>query len=208
MHVRPLLAAALAALLAVPAVATAQAKKRPASRPAAQPARTQAAPARMQTLSVGGFLGYEMGDLDGLMLRFDAELPIQKVSPQLMLSGVGSIGYTRFSADVLGGDITWNVFKLVPAARLTMPVSPELSLYGDAGLGLYYGRSTLETTLPIIGTTKVSDSTVGLLMRIGVGAFFKVNPKTRLAGSIELDPYFGDADTTNFTIMAGVMFDI
>lgn len=206
MHVRSLLAAALAASIVVPGLAAAQAK-RPA--PAAKPARASVAPSGQQGLSVGGFLGYEMGDLDGLMLRFDGEMQIQALSPQIMLSGVGSVGYTRFSADIPFGDITWNVFKLIPAARLTMPVSPELSLYGDGGLGLYYGRATVEFAPPGFPSSSSSDSTTGLVMRLGVGAFFKLNPKTRLAGSLEIDPYLsGDADTTNFTIMAGVMVDL
>lgn len=205
MHFRSFVAAALAATLAVPVLAAAQAKK-PAAKPAAQPMR--AAPAQ-QGLSVGGFLGYEMGDLDGLMLRFDGEMQIQALSPQLMLSGVGSVGYTRFTADIPFGDITWNVFKLIPAARVTMPVSPELSLYGDGGLGLYHGRGTAKISFPGLPSSSSSSSTTGILMRLGVGAFYKLNPKTRLAGSLEIDPYLsGDADTTNFTIMAGVMMDL
>lgn len=205
MHFRSLVAAALAATLAVPALAGAQVRKPAPARPAAQPAPAAA----RSGLSVGGFLGYEMGDLDGLMLRFDGEMQIQALSPQIMLSGVGSVGYTRFSADIPFGDITWNVFKLIPAARLTMPVSPELSLYGDGGLGLYYGRATVEFAPPGFPSSSSSDSTTGLVMRLGVGAFFKLNPKTRLAGSLEIDPYLsGDADTTNFTIMAGVMVDL
>ena len=33
-----------------------------------------------------------------------------------------------------------NILKLVPAARFTIPLAPQLGVYGDAGLGLYLGR--------------------------------------------------------------------
>jgi hypothetical protein len=98
------------------------------------------------------------------------------------------------------------MFKIIPAARFTMPIAPQMSVYGDAGLGLYYGRFTSEFTL-LGTTTEVSDSTTNFLMRFGVGGFYELNPKTKLSAEISLLPYFGDeADTTNWTLGVGAMF--
>ncbi len=97
MKLRSLLALALfapAAVLAAPAA------KAPAAKTAAAPAKSAAAPASsspMQGLEVGGFVGYETDDVSGLSLRLDAELPFRDLSPQVKLSFVGSIGYSRLT---------------------------------------------------------------------------------------------------------------
>jgi len=201
MHVRPLLAAALAALLAVPVVSSAQAK-----RGTAQKAQPAPAAAGTTNLSVGGFLGFETGDLDGFALRADAELPFQQMTPQVALSLVGSLGYSRFSEDLPFGDASWNIIKIIPAARFTLPVNPQIDVYGDGGLGLYYFSFSSEQTLPFIGRVDADDSGFGFMLRLAAGGFFKVNPKLKVGAEIGLLPYFGDVDTTDFTIMGGVMF--
>jgi hypothetical protein len=204
MNVRPLLAAALAALLTAPLAASAQARPAARSAPAAAP----------RSLAVGGWLGYEMGDLDGVALRLEGELPFQQLTPEIALSLVGSVGYSRLSDDLgRGFDITANLLKFVPAARFTLPVSPELSLFGDAGLGLYYASvsTDFEFFNPITGRVErddASDSSVGLMMRLGVGGFFQVNPQLRLGGALVLDPMFGDYDDTTFTIQVGASFQL
>jgi hypothetical protein len=202
MHVRTPVALAVAALLAAPFSASAQARRG---------TKTQTTPAAGATttgggLSVGGFVGYESGDLAGLSLRVDGELPFQQLTPQIALSFVGSIGYTHFSEDVAFGDIKFNIFKLIPAARFTLPVNPQIDVYGDAGLGLYYYSFTSTQNIPFFGTVKDTGSGTGLMMRIAAGGFFKVNPKTRIGAEIGLLPYFNKIDTTDFSIMAGAMF--
>jgi hypothetical protein len=204
MHVRSLLVAALAALLAAPLAASAQARS--AVRPASAP----------RSLAVGGWLGYEMGDLDGVALRLEGELPFQQLTPEIALSLVGSVGYSRLSDDLGGGfDITADLLKFVPAARFTLPVTPQLSLFGDAGLGLYYASVSVDTLDVVPGTfppqfrrREVSDSDVGLMMRLGVGGFFQVNPQLRLGGALVLDPMFGDYDDSTFTIQVGASFQL
>jgi len=206
MHPRTLSAVALAALLAVPAVAGAQAKRSTTSAKAsrATPAASSSAP----NLSVGGSLGYEFGNADGFALRLDGELPFQMLAPKVALSFVGSLGYTRFSENIPYGDVKTNLFKLVPAARFTMPVAPEVDLYGDGGLGLYHYSSTAKTNVPFLGTMEASTSGFGFMLRFGAGAFYKINPKVKLSAELGLSPYFGDVDTTDFTIMLGAMFAI
>lgn len=202
MHVPTLYAALLAALLASPAVAGAQARAGATS----YSASSTSGP------SVGGLLGYEFGSANGFALRLDGDLPIQMLAPSVGLSLVGSLGYTRFSWSIPNGDVTSNIFKLVPAARFTIPVAPTLDLYGDAGLGLYYYSSTIKATWwdPWFGTTtmEASKSGVGFMMRFGAGALFKVAPGIKLSAEAGLSPYFGDVGSTDFTLMVGAMFAI
>jgi opacity protein-like surface antigen len=187
--------AALAAALLVPALASAQA-------------------AASKQLSVGGFVGYETDDASGLTLRLDGEMPFQALSPKINLSFVGSIGYSRLGIDQ--SDFKYNLFRIIPAARFTMPVNEQLSLYGDAGLGLYHARFSYEFVDYrwvgpgpydyALAKDKVSDSTTGFLMRFGVGGFFKVNEQLKLGAELDLIPHFGDYDQTSFNILVGAMF--
>jgi len=192
MHVRSLLAVVIAALL-VPAAAHAKAPVRPA-------------PASKQ-LSVGGFVGYEMGDLDGLVLRADGEMPFQKLTPQIALSFVGSVGFSHLTTSEFGADFTANILKVVPAARFTLPVNPQISVFGDAGLGLYYASVSSEITF--LGVTqKVSDSSVGLMLRLAAGGFYQVNPRMKVGAALQLDPMFGDYDDATFSLLAGLMYQL
>lgn len=196
MHVRSLLAVVLAALLAAPAVASAQAGRGTQKPPPAAPPRS---------LSVGGWIGYEMGDFDGVQLRVDGELPFQQLTPQVGLSFVGSIGYTRAGEDAFGLDVTVSRLKLVPAARFTLPVNPQLSVFGDAGLGIHYTSIDFDFDF---GGIDFDDSEISLLLRLGAGAFYQVNPRTRVGASLVLDPMFGDFDDTTFTLLAGLMYQL
>jgi opacity protein-like surface antigen len=201
MKARSLLAVVLAALL-VPAAATAAPAR-------AKPAATASSGAGLQGLSVGGFIGYETDDLSGLSLRLDGELPFRALSPQVKLSWVGSLGYSRLSDDLGGGfDFVANVIKIIPAARFSFPINPQLTLFADGGLGLYYASWELDVPDFFGGRSTVDDSEVSLLMRIGGGAWYEVNPQTRIGAMLELDPYFGDFDQTTFIIQAGAMFKL
>jgi opacity protein-like surface antigen len=201
MKVRSLLALALAALL-VPAVALAA--------PARGAAPAASSRSGIQGRSVGGVGGYETADLSGLALRVDGEMPFRALSPQLDLSFVGSIGYSRLT-DSEGGfgfefDTTANILKFIPAARFSFAVNPQFTLFGDAGLGLYYASLEVETTDPFFGTVSVDDSEFSIMMRLGVGAWYHLNDQTRIGAMLELDPYFGDFDQTTFNILGGAMF--
>ncbi len=202
MHVRSLFAVAVAALLPVTTHA-AQAKT-----PVAQARPAAVASSSPRQLSLGGWIGYEMGDLDGIQLRVDGVMPFQKLAPQIELSFVGSVGYSRLTESAFGVDVTANILKFVPAARFTLPVNPQLSLFGDAGLGLYY--ASLSTDIDFgFGSESVSDSTVGLMLRLGAGGLFQVNPRLQVGASIYLDPMLtGDYDDTTFSILAGLTYQL
>lgn len=188
MHVRALLAAGAVALVAAP---SASAQTKAASTPQ---------PAAARPLTGAAWLGYEMGDLDGLQLRVDAELPLQKLSPQVDLSFVGALGYSRLGDSASGLDVTANVLKIVPAARFTLTVDPQLSVFGDAGLGLYYSSVSYDPQV------LDDDSTFNLMLRFAAGGLYTVNPRAKVGVQLVLDPMLGDYDDTTFTLLAGVTY--
>jgi Outer membrane protein beta-barrel domain len=201
MHVRTPIALAVAALLAAPLSASAQAKRGTRGQTTAASSTAAAS-----GLSVGGFVGFETGDLGGFSLRLDGEMPLQALSPQIALSLVGSVGYTNFGKDIQFGDISFNLFKVVPAARFTLPLNPQFDVYGDAGLGLYRYSFSSKQDLPFFGRIEDSGSGFGLMVRLGLGAFYKVNPKLRIGAEFGILPYFNKVDTTDVSLMAGAMF--
>ena len=209
----------IAVALLVPAAAFAAPAKTaaPAAKSAARPAAASSASANpVDNLQVGGFLGYETDDVSGVSLRVDGEIPFQALSPQINLSWVGSLGYSRLtksqSAFGMTTDFTANILKAIPAARFTFPVNPQISLFADAGLGLAYVSAKIEESVPGYGSASVSDSTINFIMRLGAGAFYQVNPKTKIGAMIEIDPFFGDfgfsgaSSQSPFLIQAGAMF--
>lgn len=201
MPTRTLFAVALAALVAAPSAAGAQTKRstRTAARPAAEATSTPG-----DALSVGGFVGYEWGDhISGFQLRADGELPFQQLSPQVKMSFVGSVGFTHSTYGYFGNDLTVNRLKLVPTARFTLPVNPQVAVYGDAGIGLHYTSETLDTPFG-----SASDSGVGLLLRFGAGGFFQVNPRVRLLAELVLDPTFGTYHETSVALLVGLMYQL
>ena len=214
MKIRTLLAVALLA----PAVALAA----PASKSSAAPAASSSPTAgtALEGLEVGGFIGYETADLSGLSLRLDGELPFRTLTQPgattpVKLSWVGSLGYSYLTWDPIpSAKMTANVFKLVPAARFTMPVNEKFSVFGDAGLGLAYISTSVDFA-SWTGLGSASDSSLNIMMRLGVGAFYQVNPQFRVGGMLELDPVFGNygysgngigKSQNTFLIQAGGMY--
>jgi opacity protein-like surface antigen len=206
MTIRKLLAVALLA----PTVALAA----PASKSKAPPA--EAAPAEQPLgtgLEVGGFLGYEAADFSGLALRVDGVLPFRDLAPQVKLSFVGSIGYSHLTWDVFGVTATANMLKFVPAARFSVPVAPQFEVFGDVGLGIAYTKVSVD----VPGFGEVSDSSTNLMMRLGAGGWYNVNPKIKVGAMIDIDPVFGNFGTstdgvakseTFWSLLVGAMFKL
>lgn len=205
MIVRSLFAVALAALLAGPSAAHAQKKSTAKAAPAASTTSTGA-----RQLSLGGWIGYEMGDLDGLQLRGEGEMSFMQLAPMVELSFVGAVGYsyltTEESAFGYKVESTAHLLKLVPAARFTFPVAPKFKLFADAGLGFYYSSVSIDTNVP--GGFDFDDSYAGFMLRLAGGGMFQVNPRLSLGGQLSLDPMFGDYDDTTFTILAGLTYKL
>lgn len=203
MNLRRSLSTLLLALLLVPGAALAQARRSSSS---ARSSPTTATP----PLRIGAYVGFESGDWDGLALRVDGEIPFRRLAPNVTLSGVGSVGFSHLtlsqSTPIGSTDSTVNRFDVVPAARFTFEANPQLSLYGDVGLGLYYAR--LSVSFPPGTLPDTSDTDFGVKMRFGVGGFFAVSPTLDVGAEAALQPHFGDYDDTTFTIMAAARFRI
>jgi opacity protein-like surface antigen len=218
MTLGPLLALALLAPAAALAASSAGANppatpgKRtaaPAAKPApAKPAPASPAPAKAGTTprpEVGGFVGYETADFAGPSLRLDGELPVRELPRQVRLSLVGSAGYSRLSWDAgFGVKGTANVFKLVPAARFTLPLAPRLSGFADAGVGLAHVRARIDfpPATNALGYGDVNDSTTNLILRLGVGAWYQLTDRVKAGALLELDPILGDFGFRSSALLA------
>jgi hypothetical protein len=219
---RTLSLAALATLLtatgasAAPLVKAAPAKAAPAARaepaPAAAPAASGGGLA-LKDLEVAAWLGGEFGDLDGVYLRADAAMPLMKLAPKIDLLGVASLGFTHLGDSNSYFKVSWNMIRAFVAARGRMELTPQLDCFADAGLGFYFGgwKSEVEgivgydpiTFSPIYGTQKFDDTAGGATMRFAVGGNYKIDQKLAVGAELGFNPYFGDADTTNFFIGVG-----
>jgi hypothetical protein len=203
MFVRSLFAVALAALLAGPSTAHAQKKSTAKAAPAASTTTTDGG----RQFSIGGWVGAELGDLDGVQLRGEGEMSFMKLAPMVELSFVGAVSYSYLADDA--GPFDWyaHVFKLVPAARFTFPVAPKFKLFADAGLGLYIASVGYDYDT-IFGSESDSETDAGFMLRLGGGGMFQVNPRMAVGGQFVIDPMFGDYDDTTVTLLAGLTFKL
>jgi hypothetical protein len=167
----------LALALALPAAAHAQSRRSTASSASSG-----------SGIWLGGLFGLESGNESGYQLRFDGEVPLARLVPNLQLSGVGSVSFAGLSGSV-------NVLEFVPAARLTWTATPQVGGYGDVGLGLFHAWQH-------------SASDTGATMRLAAGGYYELNTMTRFVVELGLHPHFGDYDDTTFTLMVGAKFRI
>ena len=197
MHARSTsLALLTAAALALPGLASAQAR------------RSTAGSSAMQ---LGTLIGFEDGAGDtGLALRLDGEVAFQALSPQVRMSFVGSLGYSRWSYDpgfFQTPNSTLSIFKLTPAARFSFGQSATFRPYADAGLGLHYARFTIKQRNPFTGLVETaSASDTSLHLRFAGGILFQVSPAVAIGGEIDFIPYFGDVDDTTFSLLFAAQF--
>ncbi|HEX9402008.1 MAG TPA: hypothetical protein VF912_18000 [Anaeromyxobacter sp.] len=202
-------------LALAPAALAAPYAAEPAPAPGAEPA-TVGSPGPssrwrklLDELQLGGFLGYESDGVAGIAPRVDGEVPFRAILPPLQLSWVGSIGFSHLtrSQDAYGFGVatTANVLKVLPAARLSFALTPQLTLFADTGLGLYYASTTIDDSTPYFGGTSTSHG-LGFVTRFGLGAWYQLREKLKVGAALELDPYFGEFDHTTFVMQAGAMF--
>lgn len=176
----------------------------------AQTARRAPPPSSSQASRIGPLIGLEFADGDaGLALRGDVSMPLSRVSPTVSLDGVLSVGLSWFSDDDNGRfndvDVSTTIFKIIPALRLTAPLSPTVGLYGDVGLGFYYGST--EVDFDGVGfDDDAEDSGFGVGMRFAGGLFADVSPAVRLGGEVGVNPYFGEFDETSLSLLFSAMF--
>jgi hypothetical protein len=193
------LRAALAvAILAASTPALAQATRRSPS----------PAPSTLQAPRIGPLIGLEFADGDaGLALRGDASVPLSRLSPTVSIDGVLSVGLSWFEEEFRnsGFDVSTTIFKVVPALRLTAPLSPTVGLYGDFGLGFYYGSTEVDD-FGFAFDGDADDSGFGVGMRFAGGLFADVSPTVRLGGEVGVNPYFGELDETTVSLLFSAMF--
>ncbi len=182
-----------------------------AGRAQAQGARTVTTGAATgQALRIGGLAGFDFTEGEtGFGLRVDGELPIQTIGPRVDLGVLGSLGYTRFANSVTGiygrTSQSTNILKLVPAARFTIPLARRVGVYGDAGLGVYLARSSVETASPF-GRADSTRTSAGVTVRLGAGGFYDVGERLRLGAELAVNPYLGDYSEDTISALASVMY--
>jgi hypothetical protein len=175
----------------------------------AQTARRAPPPSSYQTLRIGPLIGLEFADGDaGLALRGDASVPLSRMSPTVSLDGVLSVGLSWFDDEDrrFDVDVSTTIFKVIPALRLTAPLSPTVGLYGDVGMGFYYGSTDFDDGDGFFGDADVDDSGFGIGMRFAGGLFADVSPSVRLGTEIGVNPYFGEYDETTLSWLFSAMF--
>ena len=173
---------------------------------AAQTTRRAPPPSSSQAVLVGPLIGMELDGDGGLALRGDAVVPLSRLSGSATLDGVLSVGLTFFSDDNgrFGPDVDTTIFKVIPALRLTAPLTPTVGVYGDVGLGFYYGSTTVDSGT--FGDQSFDDDGFGVGMRFAGGLFADVSPRVRVGGEIGLNPYFGQYDDTTLSLLVSLMF--
>lgn len=156
-------------------------------------------------MRLGVLGGFEFEDETGFGLRGDLEfMPLAKVG-EGTLKLLGSASWTYFSEDEFGIDTTANVFRFIPGVRLDFPLQDRLGVYGDAGLGLYHARVSVEGDFGF-GTIDEDDSETSLLFRFAGGGYYEVNDSLRVVAELGVLPHFGDFDITPVTLFGGVSF--
>jgi hypothetical protein len=205
-------ATSLTLLFALPAAAAPARGAVKTTPRAADPAPASGAAFNMKDLEVSAFVGGEFGDLDGFYLRADGALPIMDLAPNIKLLGVASLGFTHLGASPGGFDVSWNMVRVLGSGRVQMNLAPKLDGWADLGIGFYYGSGKVEAQtivgfdsfgFPIYGTVTGKSSSGGFTMRFAVGGTYEIDPRYSLCAELGLNPYFGDAETTNFFIGVG-----
>jgi hypothetical protein len=109
--------------------------------------------------------------------------------------------------------------RVLGSGRVQMNLAPKLDGWADLGIGFYYGSGKVEAQtivgfdpnppfLPIYGTVTGKSNSGGFTMRLAVGGTYEIDPRYSLCAELGLNPYFGDADTTNFFIGVGAMMKL
>ncbi len=115
------------------------------------------------------------------------------LSPQarLSLGGRGAFSYH-------GGDFNYSLWivEAVPDAKLTFALAPNLSVYGDLGLGL----AVLHTSIDLGAFGSTSDNTLAVTFQFGGGVSYAVSPNMNLLGELRFDIYSRSGSSTFISI--------
>lgn len=110
------------------------------------------AQSRSPTFWAGAGAGLEFGTVSGWQLKAEGEIPLQRLTPQLRVEAVGTLG---------GGSLSSNSYwKVLAAPRAIVTITPILEGYVDVGAGVYHTWWT------------GNHSTTGFTFRFGGGATY------------------------------------
>jgi hypothetical protein len=180
--------------------------------PAGRPSLAVAGDRARTGFELGGFAGYEAANVSGLSYRLDGAVPVLDVGPKIRLSAVVSLGYSRLSGRMGFLELTADVFKLVPAARFTVPLGARFSVFADVGFGVAFVSAHLASTDPAaVSVTAPSDRSLNAMARVGLGAWYHATRWLKVGAMAEMDPILGDfayagaAAQNTFLVQGGMM---
>lgn len=197
----PVLAAL--SLLAAPSPARAQSSARRA------PAEKAAAPRDPAPGMVGR---WELGGGIGFAIPFESGL-----DTGLRLAATGLHGQATLGSGMLlqlGGSVAWtynslsgasdgsvNSFDLLPLARLRFTLNPQIFAFADGGLGLAIVRASATAG----GITR-SSTDAALLVKLGGGLGFDLQPNLALTVEPALHVYAKGDSITQLTLLVGILY--
>lgn len=122
------------------------------------------------------------------------------LSPQARLSLGGRAAFAYHGGDF--GNSVW-ILEAVPDAKLKLALAPQLSVYGDFGLGLAVltvGQDIPGVPALGIPPSSVSDSTIAVTFQFGGGISYALSPNMNLLGEVRFDIYTRSGSSTFISI--------
>lgn len=185
-----------AGALAAPSLIGAGARA-PARAPAPAPAPAEPEPAA-SGVELGLLAGIESsnGDSSDLALRGDVIFERAPIADGVGFSFVGSLAFTNWSDEATSyyqrAEARLNLFRIVPAVRLTLGSNPGLRPYVDAGIGFYTYSASYSVTDTTYGTVlETSQSDSGLALRLAGGVLFRVGESFSLGAELTFNEHSG-----------------
>jgi hypothetical protein len=177
----------------------------PAPARAAPPPARAAAPLPDDGFSLGGWVGYEGGKLDGVQVRLDGVLPVRRFAPTISLAVVGSVGYGNLAGTQANGvELTAEVVKLVPALRLTVVLNDRFAVAGEVGVGWFLVDGWQD--VPGAGPGDGPWGEDALMLRLGAAGFYALGPRVLLGLALVADPMYGEYGDTTLSLLAGAAY--
>jgi hypothetical protein len=179
---------AAAALALVPCFASAAATTAPRSH------------GEVGTFALGGDLGLDFGSNGlgaGLRLDGNGYYTLAELAPNVLFDLGGSLAFMHNGCSV--GDCGISKFQISGDGRIRYKLQPNISLYGDAGLGLVFAS----------GTGTWGGSTTGGVFKITGGGMYQVKDQLYLVFEplgLNFDFGAGTGSYFHYSIVAGVQY--
>lgn len=161
------------------------------------------------SIAIGGNLGLDFGGNGygtGFRIQGNGYYTLLELAPKFMLDLGGDLDFIYNGCSQAGISCHLTTFEIVPTARFRYHLMPQLSLYGDAGLGLAFASATVDTSaLP--GGGSISTSATGGVFRIAGGVLYQIGNQLYLVGEpMGLNFYFYDGSAFHYSIQVGVQY--